>query len=582
MGTPLRVLIIDDSEKDKILEILELEKGGFDPVAERIDTPVAMQTALTEKTWDVILADYTMPYFSGDAALELFNQCNLETPYIVVSGTIGEERAVAAMKAGASDYINKNDLPRLVPVVHRELKEGKIRVAKRKAEEDLQKSLERERLLRRIVETISQSFDIGFILNATAEEAGKFFQADRCVVMRLERTKAELLLRLSGQYCRSEDIPLLKEEDIPLNVFRILSRNFPQDLMQVTNVSRLEDYVALIQDRFKESQEKEHIRIERDDLDSLIMDYLQKYCIQSVLGIGIYYRGTLYGSISLQQCGQRTWTEEEVDLLRTIAPHIGVALYQTELYLEEQQARATAEIANRKKSEFLSIMTLELRTPLNAIIGYSEMMAKGLGGSTLTEKDQKYIHNVVISGKHLLDLINEVLDVSKIEAGRMELTQEQIEIELLIETSKVIAEELARQKNIRLIFDIQPYIGKIQTDPLRFKQILFNLLSNAIKFNREGGSVTVKACKTEDQQWFVYSVQDTGIGIPKDRLPELFQPFSQLDTSYARKTEGTGLGLALTKHLIEMQGGTISVESEEGVGSTFTVKLPLEFVPPQP
>lgn len=241
---------------------------------------------------------------------------------------------------------------------------------------------------------------------------------------------------------------------------------------------------------------------------------------------------------------------------------------------ELKEAMAFAEEANNRKSEFLAVMSHELRTPLNSIIGYSRMVENGMAGP-LTEKQEKYLHNVGSSGEHLLSIINDLLDVSRVEAGKMEIERERFLVAPILDEIKNMMNDLAKKVNVTLAFEIQPDIGMIEADPARFKQILINLVNNAIKFNRAGGRVWVRLTRTEDKRWLLGEVEDTGIGIGKDKLPELFQKFYRADNSYARKHEGTGLGLALTKDLIELHGGKIEVHSQEGVGSTFTFKLPV-------
>ncbi len=238
-----------------------------------------------------------------------------------------------------------------------------------------------------------------------------------------------------------------------------------------------------------------------------------------------------------------------------------------------KQAQKAAEVANRKKNEFLSIISHELRTPLNSVIGFNEMLESGYGGP-LSIKQKKYVHNVSVSAKHLLDMVEDILDITKMEEADIQLAPEWVDIDSLIENLKNVFSEQATRKNVQIIFDVSPLIDGIKGDPTRLKQIFYNLINNAIKFNRSGGTVTVKLSKTPDQQWLQCDVIDTGIGIGPDKIADLFHPFSQIDTSYTRQTEGTGLGLALTKYLVQLHGGSISVTSQLGVGSKFSFKLP--------
>jgi signal transduction histidine kinase len=237
-----------------------------------------------------------------------------------------------------------------------------------------------------------------------------------------------------------------------------------------------------------------------------------------------------------------------------------------------EKARLEAEEANQKKSQTLANMSHELRTPLNAIIGFSEMLVNGLGSED-SGKRQQYLQNISKSGHHLLSMVNDILDLAKIEAGRIEILSTWIKITSFIYDLQEIVAESAAQKNVHICFQNECNLNDLYADPVRLRQILLNLLSNAVKFNHEGGKVVI-TFSCEDDAWYLFKISDTGIGIPKDKIPNLFKEYYQVDNSYARSYEGTGLGLALTKRLVELHGGNISVESEEGVGSVFTFRLP--------
>ena len=271
----------------------------------------------------------------------------------------------------------------------------------------------------------------------------------------------------------------------------------------------------------------------------------------------------------------------------------------TELKLFErtlQQKNAELEDASRMKSEFLANMSHELRTPLNAIIGFSEVLRDGLMGE-LTDQQRGFIGDIFSSGKHLLSLINDILDLSKVEAGKMTLDLEPVPVASLFANSLSIVREKAAARHIRLELEVAEDLGSIQADARKVKQIVYNLLANAVKFTGEGGQVTLRAGRvpraavgqlsgvwrgrcfpladSEFADYLMISVTDSGIGISPEGLERLFKPFSQIDSGLARRFEGTGLGLAMVKLLAELHGGAVAVESEVDQGSCFTVWLPL-------
>lgn len=240
---------------------------------------------------------------------------------------------------------------------------------------------------------------------------------------------------------------------------------------------------------------------------------------------------------------------------------------------ELRQANIALEKANRLKSEFLATMSHELRTPLNAIIGFAEVLRDEVIGP-LSKEQKECLDDIHSSGQHLLSMINNILDFSKIEAGKFELKYEEFSLEEVIDEVLNAIFEFSSKKGISIHTQFHPDIPPIIADKIKFKQIMFNLLSNAIKFTPENGRVIINAELVE--QYVQIGVSDTGIGIKSEDIDKLFKPFLQLDSSYSRRYEGTGLGLVLTKHLVELHGGKIWVESEYEKGSTFTFTLPIK------
>ncbi|ONH49996.1 Signal transduction histidine kinase [Pseudomonas cedrina] len=261
------------------------------------------------------------------------------------------------------------------------------------------------------------------------------------------------------------------------------------------------------------------------------------------------------------------------------------------------------EHASHMKSEFLATMSHELRTPLNAVIGFSEALKDGLVGE-MSETQREYIGDIFTSGQHLLSLINDILDLSKVEAGMMELELESVELAGLLANSLLIVREKAALQSIQLKLQSPEDLGHLELDLRKTKQIVYNLLANAVKFSEHGSSVTLTVRQVAREQvgqisgdWPVYnfalpasvhqqflelSVSDTGIGIAEDDMGKLFKAFSQIDSSLARKFEGTGLGLAMVKQLTDLHGGSVAVASREGCGARFVVWLPLHRTPEAP
>ena len=268
-------------------------------------------------------------------------------------------------------------------------------------------------------------------------------------------------------------------------------------------------------------------------------------------------------------------------------PHPGGLMYATARDVTEQReaeaalrrSSEAAEAANRAKSDFLAKMSHELRTPLNSIIGFSEILEDESVGP-LTEKQRRYVSNVLLSGRNLLQLINDILDLAKVEAGRMELVASEFDAAKALEQIRGIVVALADKKRLAVQVSVPEALPLIHADQAKFKQILFNLLGNAIKFTAEGGRIAVCARRIggsgqdEGTEWLEVSVADTGIGIPPEDQQRIFGEFEQSHRGSEHSVQGTGLGLALTRKLVELHGGQISLESEVGRGSTFRFTLP--------
>jgi len=293
--------------------------------------------------------------------------------------------------------------------------------------------------------------------------------------------------------------------------------------------------------------------------------------IRSFIFAPMLFEGRGIGTLWVARAFAGAFSEKQIGLLKTFADQAVIAIQNARLFREIQEKSRQLEIADKHKSEFLANMSHELRTPLNAIIGFSEVLIERMFGE-LNEKQDDYLKDIHSSGRHLLSLINDILDLSKIEAGRMELDVGAFDAASALSNAMTLVRERAQRHGITLGLETDPQLGEIRADERKFKQILLNLLSNAVKFTSDGGKVDVRARLVGGM--LEVAVQDTGIGIAKDDQERVFEEFRQVGRHYTNKQEGTGLGLALTKRFVELHGGTIRLESEPGRGSTFTFTIP--------
>ena len=309
---------------------------------------------------------------------------------------------------------------------------------------------------------------------------------------------------------------------------------------------------------------------------------------KSYVRADIYISDRKFASLCLLSRVREAFSAQDLEVLGILRRILSAEVERKEWERQILAYAAEVEKANKAKSEFLANMSHELRTPLNAIIGFSELMNMGAPGE-LNEKQKRYVNNIFTSGKHLLTLINEILDLSKVEAGVLDLTPDNFIIADALNNTESLIRGYAAKKKVEIVFTVAPDLSTITVDQTRFKQILFNILSNAVKFTPEGGKIVLEARLLKDitefeqtsrltpDDYLYITVADNGIGIAPESHNLVWAEFKQVDSSYARKQEGTGLGLALTKRLVDMQGGAIWFESAPGVGTTFHFVLPLEF-----
>ncbi len=316
-----------------------------------------------------------------------------------------------------------------------------------------------------------------------------------------------------------------------------------------------------------------HVTDVQDDPEYTLGAAAREMGARTMLGVPLLREGIPIGMIVLMRRVIRRFSDRQIDLATTFADQAVIAIENVRLFYEIQEKSRQLQLASQHKSQFVSSMSHELRTPLNAIIGLADMLLANTAHFG-TEKAQEPLRRLHAAGTHLLGLINQVLDLSKIEAGKLELNPQTVEIGPLIDEVIGTARQLAEQNKNSLALETQENLGALTIDPMRLRQILLNLLSNACKFTKEG-AVTLRARKvTNGRDWVELTVCDTGIGMTPEQQAKLFEEFSQAEATTAQRFGGTGLGLVITHKLARMMGGEVTVASEPDKGSVFTVRLP--------
>jgi signal transduction histidine kinase/ActR/RegA family two-component response regulator len=292
---------------------------------------------------------------------------------------------------------------------------------------------------------------------------------------------------------------------------------------------------------------------------------------RSVLAVPVMRGGRVMGGMVVRRKTPGDFSEEVLDFIQTFASQSALAVFNARVFRELERKSAELEVASQHKSEFLASMSHELRTPLNAVIGFSEVLLERMFGE-LNQRQEEYLLDILSSGKHLLELLNDILDLSKVEAGRMELEVSVFSVREVIEQALALVRERAALHRIALAVEIETTLDLIESDERRFKQVLLNLLSNAVKFTPDGGHVVVRAAQTE--QRLTVTVTDDGVGVPLEDQERIFESFQQGRRGVWRE-EGTGLGLTLCRRIVALMGGVMTLETEVGVGSTFGFTIPL-------
>jgi signal transduction histidine kinase len=396
-----------------------------------------------------------------------------------------------------------------------------------------------------VSQALSSTLDVETVLNTIVSRASQLAGAAGCSIYEYDEAAEQFDLRATYNYDPEfvealRAAPLRKSEGL---MGRSVEMREP---IQIPDITQPEAY------------------------QSSVRDTLIRFGYRALLSVPLLREDQIIGSLSFNRKAPGEFPPEVVDVLKTFATQSALAIQNARLFREIADKSAQLEAASRHKSEFLANMSHELRTPLNAIIGFSEVLAEKMFGD-VNDKQAEYLQDILESGRHLLSLINDILDLSKIEAGRMELELTDFSVPQAIQNAGILVRERALRRGIVLHEVIADGVGGIRGDERKVKQVLLNLLSNAIKFTPEGGRIEVRAVSTDGM--VEVSVTDSGVGIAPEDHEAVFEEFRQVGTA-DKKTEGTGLGLALSRKFVELHSGRIWVTSQVGIGSTFTFTLP--------
>ena len=399
-----------------------------------------------------------------------------------------------------------------------------------------------------VSQAVSSTLDLETVLATIVSHAVQLSGTDCGVIYEYDEAKEEFHLRASHRM-EEEVVESLRAAPIRLGEGATGRAATTRAPIQVPDISDQREYTG-----------------------TRVRPTLTRLGYRSLLSVPLLREQQIMGGLTVWRRQSGEFKPEVINLLQTFATQSVLAIQNARLFREIEEKSQQIEAANRHKSEFLANMSHELRTPLNAIIGFSEVLGERLFGE-LNEKQAEYTDDILSSGRHLLSLINEILDLSKVEAGRMELELAAFDLPLAIDNARTFVRERATRHGISIDLTVDERLGEFMGDERKIKQILLNLLSNAVKFTPEGGRIGINARQADGS--VEISVSDTGVGIAPEDQPKIFEEFRQVGSDYAHKVEGTGLGLTLAKKFVELHGGKIWVESEVGKGSKFTFTLPI-------
>ena len=582
-GTALSVLLIADRDADAEPVVAELRRSGFEPRWQRVDTEAAYQAALGPEI-DVVLADLRLEHFDAFRALGHLRASGSDVPLIIVSGVIDNGQIAWLLEGGAADYVPEEARRRLGWAVKTAIETRRARSRQRRNEETLRqveaslaRHAERLEILHEIDAAIIAADAPAAIAEAVLQRLRDLLGVPRAIVnmFDLAAGEAEWLAAAGRRRIRvgpGVRFPLALMGDVD---------GLKRGEVQVVDTANLPPSA---------------------EVDALLASGVHVYMVVPMIA-----GGELIGALSFGGAPGE-FSPEQIGIASEVAAQLAIAIAQARLHervkhqaeelegrvrdrtlelsaanvqlqqeiAERRRAEEEADRANRAKSDFLSRMSHELRTPMNAILGFGQLLQL----RATHPRDRESVDHILRGGRHLLSLIDEVLDIARIEAGRLSISSEPVQVRDAVEQVIALASPLASARQIELGTDGLALADRYMlADSQRLQQVLLNLVSNGIKYNRDGGRVTV-SCHAPGPDRLRIDVVDTGPGIPASLHSRLFTPFDRLGAETAG-VEGTGLGLALSKRLAEAMGGRIGVESAEGEGSTFWIELPATESPVQ-